>query len=354
MKISKKVKRRCILALAALLALPCLGLMQTQAAKGIDPGKECSLTVSADIGGTAAGNGDYMDDFKRMAIPVSVYRVADVDITGQQFTPVQAFSEMDFTKINGGSDSVSAADWQVLAEEAEAIRKASLPEAASSVEVRCTDDGAGVAQGVLTGLSTGLYLVVADATYSPDYTVEYHFAPYLTALPSSEYTLESTGDEEWVYDTTIGLKPDPVPQYGKLNITKILRDYNQTLGQATFVFHIVGVDRFGVTQYEEVESMTFTAAGSNTITLENIPAGLTVTVTEVYSGASYEVEGKNSDTALIWSGAAVSAGVSQEASVTFTNRYNGGNRGGYGVTNHFASDGNGGWTWENPTTPPGQ
>ena len=100
--------------------------------------------------------------------------------------------------------------------------------------------------------------------------------------------------------------------------------------------------------------MTFTAAGSNTITLEHIPAGLTVTVTEIYSGASYVVEGKDSDTALIWSGAAVSAGVSGEASVTFTNRYDGGNRGGYGVTNRFESDGNGGWTWENPTALAGE
>jgi hypothetical protein len=37
--------------------------------------------------------------------------------------------------------------------------------------------------------------------------------------------------------------------------------------------------------------------------------------------------------------------------VTFANEYGGGNRGGYGVTNHFDSDGEGGWTWNNPTTP---
>lgn len=350
MKISRRLKRRCILALAALLALPCAGLMRTQAAKGIDLNQECTLTVSADVGDT----GMYMEDFNRMEIPVSAYRVADVDITGQRFTPVQAFSEMSFSKINEHPEEVSAADWQELSGQADEIcKKASLTTDWTTTLV-CTDEISGVAKGEITGLMPGLYLIAADAVYNPEYTAQYQFTPYLTALPSSQYTLEGAGSDEWMYEVTVGLKPEAVPQYGKLNITKILRNYNETLGRTTFVFHIVGTDRYGVTQYEEVESMTYTAAGSNTITLEHIPAGLNVTVTEVYSGASYTIEGSSSDTALVWSEAAINAGAAQEASVTFTNSYDGGNRGGYGVTNHFESDGNGGWTWENPTTPPGQ
>ena len=80
------------------------------------------------------------------------------------------------------------------------------------------------------------------------------------------------------------------------------------------------------------------------------PAGLTVKVTEVYSGASYELVDSPEKDALIWSDAAVASGEHSEASVSFTNRYGGGNRGGYGVTNHFDSDGSGGWTWVNPMT----
>lgn len=95
------------------------------------------------------------------------------------------------------------------------------------------------------------------------------------------------------------------------------------------------------------------AAGSSTVTLENIPAGLTVTVDEIYSGASYTADGSKEETALIVSDAAVAAG-EEAASVAFRNRYSGGNRGGYGVTNHFESDGAGGWTWENPTVMAGQ
>ncbi len=341
------------MALAALFALPCLGLMQTQAAKEIDLNQKCSLTVSVEAGGIAGGNDAYLEDLNQMEIPLAVYRVANVDVTGQRFTPETAFAEMDFSKINHNPEEVTADDWRVLAEQAEKLRSVSMTEASGTTTIQA-QEGSKTATGAITDLKPGLYLVAADAAYNTDYTLEYQFTPYLTALPSSQYTLEGAGSDEWMYDITIGLKPDAVPQYGKLNITKILKNFNATLGRTTFVFHIVGVDAYGVTQYEEVESMTFTEAGSNTITLDHIPAGLTVTVTEVYSGASYTIEGKKEDTVLVWSGAAVSAGAAEEATVTFTNRYDGGNRGGYGVTNHFASDGKGGWSWENPTTPAGQ
>lgn len=350
MKNRKRIKAGYVLALAALLVLPCLKLMQAQAASEIDLNRACSLTVSVEVGATAGGNAEYLEDFNQMAIPVSVYKTADVDLTGQKFTGAGAFAQMNFESVNNHPGSVTAEDWQKLAKEAEKICSASSLEADASVTVQKTE-GSLAASGVITGLTPGLYLVAPEATYHPDYTVQYAFTPYLTALPSSQYTLEGQGSDEWVYDTTIGLKPDAQPQFGKLNIIKILENFNETLGQTTFVFHIVGVDKNGVKRYDEVESITYTAAGSNTITLEQIPAGLTITVTEIYSGASYTIDGESEAQTLIWSEAAVSAGKAEEASVTFKNRYDGGNRGGYGVTNRFESDGKGGWTWENPTTP---
>ena len=202
---------------------------------------------------------------------------------------------------------------------------------------------------MISGLLPGMYLVVPEASYNPDYTVLYEFSPYLTALPGSSYTSEGTGSDEWVYDTVIGLKPEAIPQFGKLNIRKTLENFNETLGKTTFVFRIIGKDKDGVIKYDEVESMTFSKAGSDTVTLEHIPAGLTLTVTEIYSGASYTVVGSKEGTAVVWSDAAVEAGAGSVAQVSFTNRYDGGNRGGYGVTNRFQSDGDGGWIWEDPT-----
>lgn len=350
MKILKRMKKRYALALAALLVLPCISFMQAWAANEVDLNRECSLTVSVEVGNAIGSNEEYLEDFNQMSIPVSVYRVADVDATGMRFSPESAFESIDFSAVNQKPSSVTAADWQKLANEAEKIRASSSIEAAGSTVVQ-KEEGSGAAVGTIFGLTPGMYLVVPEESFNPDYTVQYAFTPYLTALPSSDYTLGGAGSDEWKYDTTIGLKPDAQPQFGKLNIVKTLENYNETLGKATFVFHIVGKDKNGEIKYDEVESMTYSAAGSNTITIEKIPVGLTVTVTEIYSGASYTVVGSKEGTAVIWSEAAIEAGIGSEATVAFRNRYDGGNRGGYGVTNHFTQDGSGGWTCVNPTKP---
>ncbi len=347
MKIKKKIKKGYVFLLGAILILPCISLLQAQAAGGIDTGrKDCILTVSADVNGSAGANADYLEDFNEMTISVPVYRVAEVDQTGQKFTPVEGFEELDFGAVN---KSNTASVWESLAEQAaELLAGNPQIEPAGTAEVR-RPEGGSLAVGEVRGLATGMYLVAPEACYNPDYTVQYVFAPYLTALPCSEYTLNGEGSDAWIYETTIGLKPDAQPQYGKLNIVKNLKNYNETLGKATFVFHIIGKDKAGEIKYDEVESLTFAAAGSNTLTLEKIPAGLTVTVTEIYSGASYKIEDSGQAATVVWSDAAVEAGAAQEASVSFTNSYDGGNRGGYGVTNHFESDGGGGWNWQNPT-----
>lgn len=359
MKSSKKGRRWWIPVLVAFLVVPCLNLMRPRAAGGIETERACSLTVSVDmIRETDGSNDSYLEDLNQMRIPVAVYRVADVDGSGQKYTPVSPFEGLDVGSVGGaGGEASVAARWRELAGEAEKIRTEALSggdalEAAGSVVLEKQEGSPEAARGKIEGLKPGLYLVVPEASYNPDYTIQYTFTPYLTALPSSEYTILGTGSDAWIYDTTIGLKPDAVPQYGRLRITKILREYNETLGPATFVFHAVGRDETGAIGYEEVASLTFGAAGRDTVVLEGIPAGLRVTVTEVYSGASYTIEGSASDSALVWSGEAVQTGRYEEASVTFTNRYSGGNRGGYGVTNHFESDGEGGWIWENPTALP--
>lgn len=355
MKINRRIKPGVVLAAAALLFLPCMNLMQTHAAKEVDLTQKCSLKISVDIGSADGTNDAWIEDFNRMVIPVSVYKVADVDATGQKYTGVDVFSEMEFESISTDS-STKAAEWQEAAKEAEDILKKALEEkpemeAAGKVEVKA--EPGQTAAGTISDLDTGMYLVVPEASYNPDYTVQYTFSPYLTALPSSEYTLSGAGSDEWVYDTEVGLKPQAVPQYGRLTITKTLENFNLSLGNTTFVFHVTGRDPVtDEVRYDEVVGMTYSAAGNKDIFLDDIPAGLIVTVTEEYSGASYVNSGAASQTAEIWSYAAVEAAEETGAStaaVTFQNRYDGGNRGGYGVTNHFESNETGGWTWESQT-----
>ena len=146
------------------------------------------------------------------------------------------------------------------------------------------------------------------------------------------------------------MKPEAEPLFGRLEITKELENFNETLGRTTFTFLVEGRDpATDELLYSDVISTTHEELASETVTLEHIPAGITVTVTEIYTGASYEVVGDVAKDVLIWSDEAVGKevdGVTIETpAVTFQNRYNGGNRGGYGVNNQFERE-NGVWEWK--------
>src|SRR5699024_12349884 len=64
----------------------------------------------------------------------------------------------------------------------------------------------------------------------------YAFTPYLVSLPNNYFY--TTGQDEWVYDVTAGMKPQQTPRYGSLVIRKTLTSYNATLGSATFIFQV--------------------------------------------------------------------------------------------------------------------
>lgn len=331
MKISKRLTKGCAWALAFLLTVPFMGRMQTQAANGIDTEEKCSIKVTVEQQG-------YEGSFKKTNIPVSIYRVAEVNVSGK-FKGIGNFDGMDFNRVGEASATgeATASEWLDLA--GKAMERLGDTEAAVDGNVVPGE----VAE--FTGLSTGLYLIVPAESYNDDYSVKYKFTPYLTALPSSEYALTGQGDDTWIYEAEVGLKMESEQQFGKLNIQKTLADYNESLGQTTFVFRVEGRDENDVLVYSNVISSTYTGAGDKTVSLDRIPAGLKVTVTEEYSGASYEIDGDGTKTADIVSDAAVEAGAGNEASVSFTNRYSGGNRGGYGVTNQFDKDGND-WQWK--------
>lgn len=341
MKISKRVRKGCALALTGILALSGLSLLRTQAAGEIDTEAPCSLTVTVE-------DSQYLQDFDRMNIPVSVYRVADVDRVGN-YTAVEAFAGLDVGSI---SSTTTAEDWADMAEEAEDIRVAAgdAVKPADTQDVEKAEDSR-PAQAVFGDLHTGMYLVVPEETFNSDYTVKYQFTPYLTALPGNAYASTGEGSDEWDYDPVVGLKAEGERLNGRLTITKNLSTYNESLGRCTFVFEVTGRDENNAVVYSNVVSTTHDSGESQSVVLEDIPAGATVTVREIYAG-NYEAEGSDSVTAVIVTEEAIQAGAAQgEASVTFSNRYDGGTRGGYGVTNHFESNGNGGWTWENPTEP---
>lgn len=342
MKISRNLKRGCALALAALLALPCVNLMQTKAAGPVVQDQACELTVAVDttqtVWGTGVDAGLSAADFADMTVPVNVYKVADVNVSAE-FTSTAEFEGLDFNIV---MKDANAATWENLAKDA--------VEKLGNVEPTKTGVIANGNPAVISGLDVGMYLIVPQETFNSDYTRKYVFTPYLTALPSSDYTQTGAGSDDWQYDRTIYLKGEAQPQFGKLTINKTLSNYNETLGLTTSVFEIVGKDAQGNVVYTNVASITHNGAGTESVTIENIPAGITVTVTEVYAGASYEIDGKNVKTATIVSDEAVGTR-NAEASVAFTNKLNGGHDSGYGLMNEFKAGEDGDWEWTKPTTP---
>lgn len=343
MKISRNLKRGCALALAALLVLPCVNLMQTKAAGPVVQDRDCELTVAVDttetVWGTGVDAGLSAADFADMTVPVNVYKVADVNVSAE-FTSTAGFADLDFNVVM--DKKTNAATWEDLAKRA--------VEKLGNVDSTATKNIVNGSPAVISGLGVGMYLIVPQETFNSDYTRKYVFTPYLTALPSNDYTQTGTGSDEWQYDRTIYLKGEAQPQFGKLTINKTLSNYNETLGLTTSVFEIVGKDAQENVVYTNVASITHNGAGTESVTIENIPAGITVTVTEVYAGASYEIDGENVKTAKIVSDEAVGTG-NAEASVAFTNKLNGGHDSGYGLMNEFKAGEDGDWEWRKPTTP---
>ena len=259
-----------------------------------------------------------------------------------------------------------AVDWDAVAQQAAGI---ALNEGAPAVPA----EGSGAPAGTqISGLDAGLYLLVArggNLTEISDYKIEmeqtdavdqegavriatiansgehtYAFLPQLVSLPGKPAdengVIGTANPGDWTFDMAVNLKPERLSRYGSLEIVKTLLEY-ETMGgvqeSATFVFEVTGT-LDGETVYSNVESITFTAAGQQSVVLDRIPAGAEVTVREVYSGSSYRLTAPGDRTATIAADAV--------ASVEFENEYDGRRTNGHGIKNQFVYDEEqGAWSW---------
>ena len=192
MKISRNLKRGCALALAALLVLPCVNLMQTKAAGPVVQDRDCELTVAVDttetVWGVGVGAGASAEDFENMTVTVNVYKVADMNVSAE-FTSTTGFEDLDFNVVMEDSN---AATWENLAAEAVQRLEGVKPTATGNIEKGNP--------AVIGSLGVGMYLIVPQETFNSDSTRKYVFTPYLTALPSSDYTQTGAGSDDWQYD----------------------------------------------------------------------------------------------------------------------------------------------------------
>ena len=327
---NKRLKQGSTFLLAVALTFPLLTLPGAKAANAIDTDAECSIQF--DIGGNSS-------ELLSASIPVKLYKVASVDESGN-YTGIGAFSKLDLSSVSADNLDAAAATWAARAKEAQGkLTDSDGKTVVEPTETVTLQNG----RGYKDKLKTGLYLVDTPKVITTNYT--YTFTPYLVSLPTNNYYSGNGASDDWIYDLTkemnsaVGLKPEEHVRYGDLVISKKLENHNATFGnKATFVFQIdiTTLDKKTETRIEE---LTFNAVGSDSVTIKKIPAGSTVTVTEVYSGASYKLTSENKVKATIVANDEKEAGQAGEtAVVSFTNEHDGRTNGGYGVKNNFKLD----------------
>ena len=333
---NKRLKQGSTFLLAVALTFPLLTLPGAKAASAIDTDAECSIEF--DIGGSS----ELLND--GVTVQVNLYKVASVDESGN-YTATGAFSKLDLSSVSADNLDTAAATWSERAAEAKKLLK---DDTEPTTTVTLTQG-----RGTATGLDTGLYLVDTPKVITPNYT--YTFTPYLVSLPTNNYYSGNGASDDWIYDLTkehnsaVGLKPEQHVRYGNLVINKELVDHNATFGNnATFVFQI-DITTLDNKKETRIEELTFSAAGSHSVTIEKIPAGSHVTVTEVYSGASYELaSAKSQETDIIANPEKETEVEFRPAEVSFINKHDGRTNGGYGVKNNFKLDENGQYQYTEP------
>lgn len=331
---NKRLKQGSTFLLAVALTFPLLTLPSAKAASAINTGQKCSIEF--DISGNSS-------ELLSTSIPVNLYKVASVDESGN-YTGIGAFSKLDLSSVSADNLDAAAATWAERAAEAKKLLK-------DDTEPTTTTLTQG--RGTATGLDTGLYLVDTPKVITPNYT--YTFTPYLVSLPTNNYYSGNGASDDWIYDLTkeynsaVGLKPEQHVRYGNLVINKELVDHNATFGNnATFVFQI-DITTLDEKKETRIEELTFSAAGNDSVTITKIPAGSHVNVTEVYSGASYELaSAKSQETDIIANPEKETEVEFRPAEVSFINKHDGRTNGGYGVKNNFKLDENNQYQYTKP------
>lgn len=347
-----------VLTLGLVVAMPGLN----GEAEAINFEQDCSVTVSP-----VHPENEMADDLDTANVVIDLYKVAKaVQVSGYDtydFEFVKGYEKLEEIYRNNPNN----ADWREMAQSA----------ARYAVENDTpVENGKGVpAKSSIANLDCGLYLLIARgsdipaeayttevrqedgstniATIAHSDVYEYTFAPELISLPSKQIEnadgdIDNTtaGNGEWQYAMNVNMKPLQNPRYGSLEIVKTLQSYNYNEGTAErqpaeFVFQ-VEAELNGQNVRSTVVSLSFTEAGQKSAIVDKIPVGASVTVTEVYSGSSYEIVSSDEQRPddLI--------SADRILRVEFENAYNNTNHGGGSATNHFEyqyNEESGQWEW---------
>lgn len=272
-----------------------------------------------------ASDGEMIPDYT-----IALFKVADY--SGEDITLTPEFAACGLTQ-------GEVADGQSGPETAEKLE--SYLEEHEDIEPLATAKSGENGYAVFTGVPDGLYFICGAPVEETEdeYAREVDFGSFIVAMPT--------------FNTTTGSFVRRVECMPKSEITHLLGDLviRKTLlsfagyDDAVFVFSVKAYaeDENGVEQlvYDNVVSIRFGAAGTNEYRIENkIPVGARVVVEEIYSGAVYTAVGDTTQTAEI----VLDKDGAAPATVSFTNDYDDGDKGGGGVLNEFTYSEDGGWT----------
>ena len=348
-----KVAGACVLALA--LTLAGLKLPSAYAALPVDLDQKGSIEFSLDQNvdtapeapgedGTVAEPVKLDAELKELKLDIHLYQVAEIKESGA-YTVTANFTDLD-TDVKAISSTTSAADWTDMAAKAAKVVMETKNLTGTDVQKAVCDESVTADE-----LKLGLYLVTVENVVTDRYI--YSFNPYLISVPNNYFY--TSGSDDWIYDLTgdkaVGLKPERTSRLGDLVIEKRLESYNASLGGAYFVYEVI-VEKPDGTVETNVYKLSFEDAGNASLTIRDLPAGATVKVKEVYTGASYKLTTEAEQTTAITAnpnsdkkalGEEETDGDGTEpyepASVSFTNSYDGRQNGGSGVVNTFYKNG---------------
>lgn len=325
-----------------ILALPVWNVGRAEAAPDVSA-KSCSLTVQH--------SNEARENAEKLNITVDLYRVAHIDTSftgydgyklelegayealGTDFSNAQ--KSMGGNDVSGNNAGANAA-YRDLAQKAAEIALGQNGSAAQgkvdSLQMEITNDG-GVKSATFgspdAGIDAGMYLVVAHGTelQTPnDYVAYvgegasrklvtiadnkqyvYRYFPELIALPMRandeggvpENSFNTADRTDWLQDVTVFLKNEEVQRYASLEIVKKLD--KAPLSDDSCVFEITA-ELEGETVYHSFKSVDFKKSETEKtilVTGHLIPVGAKITVTEVFSGASYTIDSADNKTQTI-------------------------------------------------------
>lgn len=334
-----KWKAIAALALACALMAAAPGTSGSARAAELVDDHKCSLTVYA-------GGSDIAEDVGKANVVVDLYKVAAVEPDVYETSDtVPAEGPFEGLVIQTTADR---AGWDQLEQRAAEI--------ALKSETPPEPDVLGAEAGTkLEGLDAGFYLVVARGSDLTNYVTSvkrdngekwiatsaqseqyrYKFLPELVYVPGKDVVNEHLDlTAPWNYDVKVTLKPQQEPRLDGIKIVKTLTEYKG--GPATFVFSVEARIE-GRLVFSDVVSIVFTKAGTKSLDVEGIPVGAEVTVTEVYSGASYKCTSDPTQKAVF--------SAEENVTVEFTNGPVDVPRTGGSIKNAFTYTEGSGWEW---------